>query len=191
MAKQLWILAGGNGAGKSTFYKVYLQNEGIFFVNADDISRKYYPEKTLDSSQKAQEHARRICHDYLEQGIPFCFETVFSHESKIELIKKAKDLFFEVILVYIHLSDPYLNVARVYQRVQDGGHAVPEDKILNRIPRAMKHIQIALKIVDEARLLDNSDSKSPFKQIANIKKGKIVNKVGQLPNWAQQILKLF
>ena len=91
----------------------------------------------------------------LQQGVSFCFETVFSHVSKIDFVANAKAQGYEIVLVYIHLDTSELNEARVYQRVTEGGHSVPVDKIHSRIPRTMKHIGAVLPLVDEARLLDN------------------------------------
>ena len=65
--------------------------------------------------------------------ISFCFETVFSHESKIDFLARAKANGYKIILVYIHLFDANLNEARVKQRTSEGGHSVPIEKIHSRI----------------------------------------------------------
>jgi predicted ABC-type ATPase len=67
-----------------------------------------------------------------------------------------------IILVYIHLFDSSLNEARVKQRISEGGHSVPIEKIYSRIPRTIQFIKTALSIVDEARILDNSSKDDPF-----------------------------
>ena len=162
--KQLWILAGGNGVGKSTFYDRYLKKHGILFVNADLIA---------DEEQS------------------FCFETVFSHVSKIDFVGEAKARGYFVILVYIHLNLPELNLARVFQRVKDGGHDVPKDKIVSRIPRTVENVTKVLMLADEARLLDNSFSEDPFRQVAKIKAGLLTEKADALPRWAKEMLKDF
>ena len=125
--------------------------------------------------------ADKIREDLISQGVSFCFETVFSHESKIDFIAQAKANGYKIILVYIHLFDSSLNEARVKQRVAEGGHDVQTEKIHARIPRTMKHIKIALSIVDEARILDNSSKDDPFRQIIVMKAGNYVAKVDPLP----------
>ena len=186
--KQLWVLAGGNGAGKSTFFKHYLVDYGIKLVNADLIAKEINAEKSEQLSYDAATIAESIRNDLLSQGVSFCFETVFSHESKIDFIARAKGMGYKIILVYIHLIDSSLNEARVHQRTKEGGHSVPAEKIYSRIPRTMKHIKIALTIVDEAWILDNSSEQNRFQQMAVMKSGEYVFKVDPIPDWVKAIL---
>ena len=140
------------------------------------------------SSYRAATLAARIREDLIKHGVSFCFETVFSHESKIDFIANAKARGYKITLIYIHLNSPELNEARVHQRVSEGGHNVPSEKIHSRIPRTMKHIKTALSLVDEARLLDNSFQDDPFGQVAVIKSGKCEKLIFSLPEWAKSIL---
>jgi predicted ABC-type ATPase len=189
--KQVWLLTGGNGAGKTTFYRLFLEPKGIKLVNADLIAKKINPKNPESVSYEAAGLAERIREDLLNQGASFCFETVFSHESKLDFVGKAKAQGYEVILVYIHLESPALNEARVMQRVEEGGHNVPADKIHSRIPRAMRNIAEALLLVHEARLLDNSSGQNPFQQIAIVEQGKCRFLSDRRPAWAREILKHF
>ncbi len=186
--KQLWILAGGNGAGKSTFYNLHLARYGIKFVNADLIARDIDAKSPEDLSYYAASVAAKIREDLISQGASFCFETVFSHESKIDFIAQAKANGYKIILVYIHLIDSSLNEARVKQRVSEGGHNVPAEKIHSRIPKTLKHVKTALSIVDEARILDNSSRNDPFLQIIVMKAGNYETKANPLPKWAENLL---
>ncbi len=187
-SKDLWVLAGGNGAGKSTFYNLYLAKYGIKFVNADLIAKEIGSENLEELSYHAAILAARIREELITEGVSFCFETVFSHESKIDFVAQAKAYGYKVILVYIHLFDSSLNEARVKQRVAEGGHSVPTEKIHSRIPRTMEHIKTALALVDEARILDNSSKDDPFRQIIVIKSGKYEIKENPLPEWAKNLL---
>lgn len=186
--KQLWVLAGGNGAGKSTFYDHYLSNRGIQFVNADLMAKAIDPGQPEKVSYDAATIVTEIRDELLLKGMSFCFETVFSHESKIDFVASAKSHGYTVIMIFIHLMNPRLNEARVYQRTQEGGHNVPTDKIHSRIPRTMKHIRTALSIVDEAWILDNSSEKDRFKQIIRMKAGRYDFLVNPLPDWAKDII---
>ena len=186
--RQLWVLAGGNGAGKTTFYNLYIAKYGIKFVNADLIAKDIDPENTEGVSYHAATLAAKIREDLISQGVSFCFETVFSHESKIDFIAQAKANGYKIILVYIHLFDSSLNEARVKQRVAEGGHDVPTEKIHARIPRTIKNIKTALSIVDEARILDNSSKEDPFRQIVVMKSGNFEATVDPLPEWARDLL---
>ena len=187
-SKQLWVLAGGNGAGKSTFYNQYLAKYSIKFVNADLIAKDIDSENPETLSYDAATVAAKIREDLISQGASFCFETVFSHESKIDFLAQAKANGYKIILVYIHLFDSCLNEARVKQRVSEGGHNVPIEKIHSRIPRTVKHIKTALLIVDEARILDNSSKDNPFQQIIVMKSGNFEVKIDPLPEWARDLI---
>jgi predicted ABC-type ATPase len=189
--KQLWLLAGGNGAGKSTFYRRALQPRGMALVNADNIARDIAPDSAEQASYAAARLAENLRYDLLNQGVSFCFETVFSHPSKIDFMAHAKALGYEVILVFIHLDNPALNKARVAQRVSEGGHNVPEDKIESRIPRALAHIKTALSLADEAHLLDNSRMDAPLRRIASLKDGAPTIYQQPLPDWAKQLLESY
>ena len=189
VSKQLWVLAGGNGAGKTTFYNLFLAPKGIKLVNADIIAKAISPENPENVSYAAAIVAEQIREKLLQQDISFCFETVFSHVSKIDFVANARAQGYEIILVYIHLDTSELNEARVYQRVTEGGHHVPVDKIHSRIPRTMKHINTVLPLVSAARLLDNSYRSDPFRQVACVKQGKREWTKEPLPQWAEEILK--
>ena len=185
---QLWVLAGGNGAGKSTFYNLHLAKYGIKFVNADLIAKDIDSENQEGLNYHAATVAAKIREDLISQSVSFCFETVFSHESKIDFLAQAKANGYRIILVYIHLFDSSLNEARVKQRVSEGGHSVPAEKIHSRIPRTMQLIKTALSIVDEARILDNSSKDDPFRQIIVLKSGNYETRADPLPKWAKDLL---
>lgn len=189
VSKQLWVLAGGNGAGKTTFYNLFLAPKGINFLNADIIASAISPDNPEKVGYEAASVAEQIREELLQLGISFCFETVFSHVSKIDFVAKARALGYEIILVYIHLDTSELNEARVYQRVTEGGHNVPVNKIHSRIPRTMKHIAAVLPLANEARLLDNSCRDNPFQQLASVKLGRREWINDPLPPWAAEILK--
>ena len=74
-----------------------------------------------------------------------CFETMYSHRSKIICVGHAKALGYQVIMVMIHLQSPSLNQARISERVREGGHDVA-DKAVSRIPRMRNHVQTALPL---------------------------------------------
>ncbi len=191
MSKQLWLLAGGNGVGKSTFYYTQLQKLGIPFVNADLIAKEIFSEAPEENSYLAARIAAQIRHDLLQEGRNFCFETVFSHPSKIDFVATAKALGYQIILVFIHLESAALNKARISQRTQAGGHHVPDDKVENRIPRLLKHIKTAIPLCDQVRALDNSSASNPFVPVFTIfndTERKVVRYVSPLPDWAMGLL---
>ncbi|MFT5133539.1 MAG: putative ABC-type ATPase [Gammaproteobacteria bacterium] len=188
ISKQLWLLAGGNGAGKSTFYQTRLAPLGLPFVNADIIAAELYPESPEAYSYKAAQVAEEIRNKLLQDGLSFCFETVFSHPSKIDFTAQAKTLGYEIILVFIHLESTSLNKARVSQRVSEGGHNVPDEKVEARVIRTLGHIKTAIPLCDHVRILDNSYANDPFQQIATIRDGNVEMHKDPLPDWARILL---
>lgn len=182
--KQLWLLTGGNGSGKSTFYERYLKPLGVPFVNADNIAKELYPDSPEAHSYHASQIAEQLRYELLQSGRSFCFETVFSHPTKIDFVGRAKALGYEVILVFIHLASAQLNKARVAQRVELGGHSVPDDKVEARIPRVLQNTKTVIPLCDQVRILDNSRSDNPFVPVLVIKDGKLTTLQDNIPEWA-------
>ena len=186
--KQLWILAGGNGAGKSTFYRTQLEPLGLQFINADILAKELYPQAPEEHSYDAAKLATEMRFRLLNEGRSFCFETVFSHPSKIDFVAQAKALGYQIILVFIHLDTVSLNQARVAQRLSEGGHNVPDEKVANRIPRLLQNIKQTLPLCDQVRILNNSRIDNPFQQVAVIRNGQTIQQEVPLPDWAKDLL---
>jgi predicted ABC-type ATPase len=184
----LAVLAGGNGAGKSTFYKLYLKPRGIPFINADEIARSVWPDDAEARSYEAMQLAETARKQALVKQRSFCFETVFSHTSKLEFLLQAKKRGFNIHLYIIHLAMPELNVGRVAQRVHLGGHSVPTDKIISRIPRTLENLQHAISLCDQVLLLDNSQLASPYVRQALYRNNKWVELAVPLESWAREFI---
>jgi len=185
--KQVWILTGGNGAGKSTFYRLMLESRGLIFINADRIARSLDPDYPEKKSYEAALAAMSLFRKFINEGKSFCYETVFSHKSKVEFVEIAKTAGYAVILVYIHLVKD-LHGLRVIQRVSEGGHSVPQEKIVPRLRRTLEHMKLAAPMADEVLLFDNSSDTNPFELVARSRDDHIDVFVESLPDWAQSIL---
>lgn len=186
--KQLWILVGGNGAGKSTFYRLRLNPCGIAFINADQIAREIYPDDPEENSYNAAKIAEQMCKEQIQAGNSFCFETVFSHPSKVDFLGQARALGYQIILVLIHLEHTDLNKARISQRVSEGGHNVPDEKVEQRIPRTLAHVKMAIPLCDQVRILDNSRSDNPFTPVVSIIGGQTTRHFHPLPEWIRNLV---
>lgn len=187
-SKQLWLLVGGNGAGKSTFYRLYLEPLRLPFVNADIIARIAYPEAPEAHSYAAAKIAEQQRHRLLLSGASFCFETVYSHPSKIDFVARAKGLGYRIIMVMIHLENAQLNQARIAQRVSEGAHRVPAEKVVSRIPRMLEQVKASLPLCDLVRVYDNSLVDNPFIPVFTIDDGHQEKPLDPLPDWAEAIL---
>ncbi len=184
------VLAGPNGSGKSTFYEEYLTALGLPFVSADTIAREMNPSNPAAAAYIAAKAADRRRHNFVKAGRSFCMETVFSDQQgdKIEFLKNAQRRGYTIFLVFICVEDPEMCIARVYQRVEDGGHDVPDDKIRERFSRSLNNLRAAIGIVDKLYLFDNSFFDTPYRHLANFEQGKLVWHAKRLPTWAKIIL---
>ncbi len=185
---ELWLLVGGNGAGKSTFYERFLAQRRIPLVNADSIARSLWPDSPEKHSYEAALIAEKERYRLLQERQSFCFETVFSHPSKIEFMGAAKAAGFRIRMFYFHLETTALNKARVTTRVQSGGHNVPEKKIEGRVPRTYANLRECVGLADELHLVDNSSLDRPFVRVAAWESGEWRRYCETLPRWAQDLL---
>ena len=184
----LHVIAGPNGAGKTTFYvKILGPVTHLDFVNADLIAAARWPEAPVEHAYEAaalaaEERALRI-----EASESFATETVFSHESKVALLREAEQAGYRVVL-HIILIPEDLAVARVMDRVANGGHDVPEDKVRARFDRLWRHLRDAIAVVDEAYVYDNTKAAEPFRRVASFINGQVVG-TPQWPAWTPEDLR--
>jgi predicted ABC-type ATPase len=117
----------------------------------------------------------------------FVAETVFSHESKLELVKNAQQRGFRVILYHIHVSTPDLAKARVATRIHQGGHSVPADKIEARFDRTLRLIPRAAACADVTLVFDNSGrEETTHTHVLTLERAQVV-KIGEsLPEWVER-----
>lgn len=188
---ELVVIAGPNGAGKSTFFDLFLRETGLRFVNADSIARVIAPgeltEKAARAASRAAEAARG---SLLEARESFCLETVFSDPvgAKVAFLEQARGAGYRVSLVFIGLGSVALSRARVIQRVASGGHDVPDEKLVARYPRILANLRRALPVVHDARIYDNSDAEAPYRLVARVEAGIVVESHPPRPRWLSGIL---
>ena len=188
----LLFLAGSNGSGKTSFFKTYVDGSDVCmpFVNADEIAAHLrftqHEKMHTNVEQLAFSKAEEIRRLLLEERQSFCAETVFSDPvgAKIEFLHKARASGYVVFLIFIGLDSSVLSLARVIQRVAQGGHDVPDQKLRERFPRTLANLKRAIPLVDEAFLFDNSSDLTPFRLIARYFEGELVEKHEPLPLWA-------
>ena len=183
------FLAGPNGAGKSTFFETYLADLGLPFVNADRVARvlrSAEPEASPEAiDRRGFLEAENLRTAFVEAGLSFCTETVFSDPAgaKMGFLEQAGRRGFTVFLVFIGLQSAMLSVARVGQRVREGGHDVPDDKLHARFPRTLANLRAALPLADAAFVFDNSSAETPYRIVAVYTRGTLVSRHPPLPAW--------
>ena len=179
----LHLLAGSNGSGKTTYVDRVLQPvTHLRFVNADVIAAERWPEAVqehaYDASRAAAEERDRL----LAEQASFITETVFSHPSKVELVRVAVELGYRVHL-HVILIPENTSVQRVEFRVKQGGHTVPEEKIRQRYSRLWALVAEARTLAEHTTIYDNSRADTPFRAIATYERGQLVGDA-DWPEWA-------
>jgi predicted ABC-type ATPase len=178
----LVVLAGSNGAGKSTFYAQALAAVDLPFVNADEIANTL----SLNTSRKVEDLAYDAMHraealrtDLVSQRQSFIMETVLSDSrgEKLAFFANAQAAGYFLLFIQIRLHDVETSIARVTQRVLNGGHDVPDEKLHARFARTQHNATKALAMADAGLVFDNSDPESPFRWIETWEDGRCVSRV--------------
>lgn len=156
----LYIIAGCNGAGKTTASFTVLPEmlNCREFVNADEIAKGLSPFNPEGVAiQAGRLMIDRIIH-LLKEGETFAFETTLATRSYVNLIQRAQKRGFFVTLLFFSLSTPEQAIARVAKRVSLGGHNIPTDVILRRYDAGLQNFfQLYTPIVNYWTLYDNSN----------------------------------
>lgn len=174
----LRLVAGPNGSGKTTLTNVLRKEHNVplgQYLNPDDIAKHISLSCWLNKTQQIQhaniaaEVAQKIAiglrDDWVASDLSFTYESVMSHQSHIEVVRKARDKGYKTYLYYICTDDLELNKARVQQRVQEGGHDVPKDKIASRYHRSLNFLNEMLENCSRAFLFDNTNQLTFFAEV--------------------------
>ena len=160
--KNLYIVAGCNGAGKTTASYTILPEiiECKEFVNADEIAKGLSPFQPETVSFEAGRIMINRINDLLEENESFAFETTLSTRSYKNKVLKAKEQGYTITLLFFWLNNIELAKERVKTRVKEGGHNIPEDVIERRYLKGIYNLfGIYLPIVDSTLIFDNSFGK--------------------------------
>ena len=157
--RRILIVAGANGAGKTAFATEFLPNEADcpIFINADLIAAGLSPFRPDLTALRAGRLMLSMIRDYVRRGESFAFETTLSGRSYARLIPHWREQGYSVVLFFLRLSRPEIAIARVKQRVAEGGHDVPEPVIRRRFHAGLRNFEHIYKgLVDEWVVYDNS-----------------------------------
>ena len=181
-APLLWLLVGPNGAGKSTYYTRRIRPIlDAPLVNADLIARGRWPDAPAEHAWEALREADAVRAALIEARCSFVTETVFSHPSRLELVRVARAAGYTIWLTFIHLASAELALARVADRVRHGGHDVPEGRIRARYARMPRNVIDALPHVDRLFVIDNSEEGRAFRTVLAFDRGALTWRAPDLP----------
>ncbi len=162
MKKNLYIIAGCNGAGKTTASFTILPEilNCKEFVNADEIAKGLSPFQPEKVSFEAGRIMLNRINDLLLLNENFAFETTLATKSYKSKVIDAKKNNYTVTLLFFWLENVDLAIERVKTRVLEGGHNIQTDVIYRRYKNGVKNLfEIYLSLVDEAMIFDNSYGK--------------------------------
>jgi predicted ABC-type ATPase len=160
--RKVIIIAGPNGAGKTTFAREFLPNEAgcPVFLNADLIAAGLSPFAPETAAVQAgrlmlQEMAR-----FFASGQSFAFETTLSGRGYLSHIRDWQAAGYRVKLIFLRLDTPEEAIARVAQRVRQGGHHIPEATVRRRFAAGLANFEhLYAPLVDAWALYDNAGVK--------------------------------
>ena len=153
------IIAGSNGAGKTTFAREFLPKEAgcPVFVNADLIAAGLSPFEPATAAIRAGRLMIEEIESHVRKNRSFAFETTLSGRRYVRMIPQWQGIGYNIKLVFLYLQDVRIAIERVHVRVRQGGHNVPEDVIRRRYEAGWRNFQqIYKRLVDTWVVYDNS-----------------------------------
>ena len=175
--KNVYIIAGPNGSGKTTFANKFLPDyvKCPNFVNSDLIAEGLSPFQPQLATMKAGRIVLEQIHDLAKKNLDFSFETTLSGKSHISFLSKLRNKNYSVHLFFLWVPTVELALARIRERVADGGHDVPAGDVRRRFRRGIYNLfRFYRPLLDSWMLFDNSSAKPSL--IAREKAGKLVIK---------------
>lgn len=161
---EIHVLAGVNGAGKSSVGGAMIQQAGVDFFNPDLVARSYREIGGLseaDANIAAWNLGRELLEKAIHTRTAYAFETTLGGETIASLLKSASDAGIHVMIWYVGLSNVALHLTRIRERVAAGGHDIPEQKVVERWRRSPENLMNLLPHLTELRLFDNSKGRDP------------------------------
>lgn len=199
----LYVLAGVNGAGKSSIGGYLLEQAGLGWFNPDTFARGLVAATgcgRADANAAAWQEGMRRLDAALETNSHYAFETTLGGRTVPARIHAATRT-HDVLMWFCGLSSPERHIARVRARVVAGGHDIPEARIRERYPAALQNLIALMPVLAHLQVYDNSIEAAPGEAVADpvllaeMDAGKLVfpamddlDALGATPDWAKPLL---
>ena len=200
-APRIYVLAGVNGAGKSSIGGAAIRTFGGEYFNPDEAARRLLianPKLTqTEANSVAWQQGRRLLERATSERLDFAFETTLGANTIPRLLSEAAAQGIEIHFWYAGLSSPALHIARVRSRVHKGGHDIADVDIRRRYERSRLNLIHVLPQLTELRMYDNSVDTDPstgkapnLKLVLHMARGKNVGPtdLSKTPQWAKAIV---
>ena len=197
----IYVLAGTNGAGKSSLGGAAFRERGAEYFNPDEATRQILaasPGMDFDRANSLAWHqGRRLLEEAIREGKHYAFETTLGGNTIPRLLHAALHRGMEVRIWYVGLESPQLHIARVRARVEKGGHDIPEARIRERYDTSRRNLIDLLPRLSEVRVFDNSTERDPAAgarpeplRVLHMRDGELRAMCGiaDVPGWAKPIV---
>lgn len=204
MVKQtprIYVLAGTNGAGKSSIGGVMLIEQGVEYFNPDDAAALIADANSgialEDAQSAAWQEGKRLLERAIEERFDFAFETTLGGSTITTLLEKAIASGVEVRIWYVGLDSVELHIARVRARAAKGGHDIPDARIRERYARSLLNLIRLMPKLTALRVYDNSVEADPDtgavpepRLIVHLDRGKLASvcELASTPVWAKPVV---
>lgn len=195
------MLAGTNGAGKSSIMGAMFLEQGVEYFNPDTAARRVLSTNPGLSQAEANSLAwyegKRLLERAIAEKLNFAFETTLGGKTIPALLAKALSEGMQVRIWYVGLSSAELHISRVRSRVEQGGHDIPEEAIRQRYTQSRLNLIRLLPKLTELLLYDNSEEADPKagempepRLILHLVQDKVPRlcDLSQVPEWAKPIV---
>lgn len=197
------VLAGVNGAGKSSVLSALLLDEGLDWYNPDKYAAALVRELGVglaEANARAWQHGKALLERAIATGSNHAFETTLGGNTIARLLREASKT-HDLLMLYCGLATPELHIARVAQRVAHQGHPIAEGKIRERWNTSRANLVQLLPVLSSLQVFDNSRSVAPGQDIPDpvllleLEAGRIVfpdvasrDALAAVPVWTRPIL---
>ena len=198
---RLYVLAGVNGAGKSSIGGAMIRASGADYYNPDEAARALIAAnpglEQVKANAAAWRQGKRLLERAVSERLDFALETTLGGGTMTRILADAAAAGFEVRIFYVGLANPELHIDRVRRRVDAGGHDIPEADIRRRWRHSRMNLVRLLPALTELRVYDNSADADPASGappqpvlLLHVVRGEIVgpSDLSQTPAWARPIV---
>lgn len=201
VAPRLYVLAGVNGAGKSSIGGAAIRAAGGEYYNPDEAARALRRSNPswdqTESNAAAWQQGRKLLERAITERLDFTFETTLGGNTMPALISRAAAEGIEVRVFYVGLESAEAHIERVRHRVRAGGHDIPEAAIRRRYRHSLLNLVHVLPVLTELRVYDNSADADPatghtplLRLVLHVDRGRIVGPpdLAATPRWAKPVV---
>ena len=199
--QSLYVLAGVNGAGRSSIGGAAFRRNGTDYFNPDEATRRIVTANPgvdlADANSAAWSQGKRLLERAIDEGLDFAFETTLGGTTITTLLEAAFAAGADIRVWYVGLTSPELHLARVRARVAAGGHDIPEAKIRERFVHSRLNLIRLLPKLTELTVYDNSEEGDPARGavprprlVLHVAGGAVLKTcvMGDVPAWAKPIV---